>query len=129
MSFRRTVIDGTIQADLAQLKWFLCDHREWRKTGFVICDGQTHAAASPLGGKKRIEDPARMEIPCRVASRNPGGGFFHSERFEGRGLRQRSTSGPQLSSEKIGMLCGCGPWCISHCVCCENNPVDLAKAG
>jgi hypothetical protein len=69
MSFRRTVINGTIQADLAQLKWFLCDHRELRHTGFVICDGQTHTAASRLRGKERIEDPAQMEIPCRLASR------------------------------------------------------------
>jgi hypothetical protein len=67
MSFKRTVIHGTIQAHLAQLKWFLCDHREWRKTGFVICDGQTHAAASRLGGKEGIEDPGTdgNSVTCR----------------------------------------------------------------
>jgi hypothetical protein len=85
---------------VAQLKWFLCEHRELRKTGFVICDGQAHAAGSRLGGKERIEDPARMETPCRAASARPlentGRGVFHSERFEREELLQRSMSGHPL---------------------------------
>jgi hypothetical protein len=54
---------------VAQLKWFLCDHRELRNTGFVICDGQTHTAAPRFGAKERIEDLAQREIPCRLAGR------------------------------------------------------------
>jgi hypothetical protein len=44
-----------------------------------------------------LEDPARMETPCRFASawpvKNTEGGIFHSERFKGEELPQRSMSG------------------------------------
>jgi hypothetical protein len=58
---------------VAQLKWFLCDHPELRKTDFVICDSQAHAAASRLRGKERIEDPARVEFHEISPAENPGG--------------------------------------------------------